>query len=181
MDETPKTPVEIVVCDKHGLRYNALTDTGCARCKREAVGSERAKPPSSEATMKNQAAIAAGLVLVTGLGLYGGRQGVVASLGTAVATGGPAYAEAPGMVTDNDVLMVVLTDPELQAAIEEDRELRNAFDSGDMDTIREFIIEYYGDDPLAVGYPDEAVGPGDGAYDEYDEYDDGSYYDEYDD
>lgn len=52
MANPPGNRVDIVVCQKHGLRYNRVTDTGCAMCRREAGEAPRpamTPPPSPRA------------------------------------------------------------------------------------------------------------------------------------
>src|SRR6185503_17021349 len=44
MANPPGTRVDIVVCQQHGLRYNRVTDTGCAMCRREGVVAEPSRP-----------------------------------------------------------------------------------------------------------------------------------------
>lgn len=34
-NEESRLPVQVVRCEKHGLRYNAATQSGCVRCRRE--------------------------------------------------------------------------------------------------------------------------------------------------
>jgi hypothetical protein len=43
------TRIDIVVCQKHGLRYNRATDTGCAFCRRDGETAEPPPPPQAAA------------------------------------------------------------------------------------------------------------------------------------
>jgi hypothetical protein len=52
MPNPPGTRVDIVVCQKHGLRFNRITDTGCAMCRREGTSAEPARPASSTGAVR---------------------------------------------------------------------------------------------------------------------------------
>ena len=45
MANPPGTRIDIAVCQKHGLRYNRATDTGCAFCRRDGEVAEPAPAP----------------------------------------------------------------------------------------------------------------------------------------
>jgi len=45
MANPPGTRIDIVVCQKHGLRYNRAVDTGCAFCRRDGEVAEKPAPP----------------------------------------------------------------------------------------------------------------------------------------
>ncbi len=76
---TPDTPPEaaaarVEVCDKHGLRYNAAVEEGCARCRTEAAGRAMggtgfvARRPTD---LGRSLIVAVVLVVGVGLSLYG--------------------------------------------------------------------------------------------------------------
>jgi len=99
-------PVDIVTCDKHGLRYNRATDKGCVRCRTEsgaASGAPRASAPRAgakgapepPASLGVQLLVAALLVGGTGGLFYGAHQAVLESFaGGVLATAGKSGAEA---------------------------------------------------------------------------------------
>jgi len=63
------TATQIVKCEKHGLRYNAATQSGCVRCRREAgefpkTGATRAPERTARQGMSLSAALAISALLV---------------------------------------------------------------------------------------------------------------------
>jgi hypothetical protein len=106
--------IDIAVCEKHGLRYNRATESGCVRCRREsgvvalppAAGSQptatarpagAAAPPRSEQPASAGTQLLIALLLVGGTGgiFYGAQQSVLAGFaGGTLATVGQEGAEA---------------------------------------------------------------------------------------
>jgi len=74
----PQTPtgtpsVQIEVCEKHGLRYNAAADDGCARCRTEAGGrtlEQRGFAPRRAHDLKRSLLVTAALVVGIGGTLF---------------------------------------------------------------------------------------------------------------
>jgi hypothetical protein len=104
---TPSTgsrAVDIVTCDKHGLRYNRAAEKGCVRCRSEAgtgaSGARRAATASgpkvdAPASLPMQLLFAALLVGGTGTLFWSAHQAVLESFaGGVLATAGSAGAEA---------------------------------------------------------------------------------------
>jgi hypothetical protein len=109
-------PVDIIVCDKHGLRYNRAVESGCARCRREsgAVATPGASAPAQgaprsaqgmsaaeqPASIGKQLLLAAALVAGTGVLFWSAHQSVLESFsGGVLATlgkEGQDAAAAPG-------------------------------------------------------------------------------------
>jgi len=60
-------PVQIAICERHGLKYNAATEAGCVRCRRESgEGVEGATPAARRRSAPVQLLVAALLVGTTG-------------------------------------------------------------------------------------------------------------------
>ena len=60
MANPPGTRIDIVVCQKHGLRYNRATDSGCAMCRREGATPTRSlTSPAATPALRPLAAPAA--------------------------------------------------------------------------------------------------------------------------
>jgi len=148
---SPSTSVEIVLCAQHGLRYNALTQTGCVRCRKDSGEVEKIV---RSASVRNQGLIAAALIVVTGTVFFGAHQSVVES--SQAATPRDDVAISGGIGTDADVIMVILSDPVLMREIENDPALRRAFEQGDTDALRLHVEQYYDADPYRrnTGYGD---------------------------
>ena len=117
MANPPGTRIDIVVCQKHGLRYNGAAEKGCVRCRAESgfvaggpvaggVGSTRAgtSPPRAAAdrpaSMQTQLLIAALLIGGTGGIFYGAHQALLDSVSGGMLAGaarsGAEAAAAPG-------------------------------------------------------------------------------------
>lgn len=67
------TSVRIEVCEKHGLRYNAALDDGCARCRTEAEGrtmDRRGFSPQRAPDVTRSLLVAVALVVGIGGSLY---------------------------------------------------------------------------------------------------------------
>ena len=100
--------VEISVCPKHGLRYNAAEELGCVRCRREdgaglgrvpaAAARRQAAPRRADgvASAPNQLLLAALLVAGTGAMFWTAHQQVLASFGSVFGLS----SEGPGAATD---------------------------------------------------------------------------------
>ena len=97
--------VEIVVCDKHGLKYNAAEAGGCVRCRREAgrgvaAGAVAAGAPQprrlvaaeAPASAAVQLLLAAVLVAGTGTLFWTAHRQVVAGFSGMLGTGGEDFA-----------------------------------------------------------------------------------------
>jgi hypothetical protein len=97
--------VEIAVCERHGLRYNAAEGQGCVRCRRDtAVGGPAGSSsgPAAQpravrdaerpASVAAQVLVAALLVGGTGGMLWAAHQQVVASFGSVFGAGAPPPA-----------------------------------------------------------------------------------------
>ena len=70
---TTGAAVRIEVCEKHGLRYNAATDEGCARCRTEAGGrtmDQRGFTPRPAVNVGRSLLVAAALVIAIGGSLF---------------------------------------------------------------------------------------------------------------
>ena len=107
MSETRR--VEVAVCEKHGLRYNAAEGHGCVRCRREAgipagpvpsaapsSGPSRSPSAGDSASAPRQLLFAALLVAGTGAMFWTAHRQVVASFGSVFGMS----AEGPGAATD---------------------------------------------------------------------------------
>ena len=110
--------VEIVVCDRHGLKYNAAEAGGCVRCRREAgrgvaAGAVAAGAPQprrlvaaeAPASAAVQLLLAAVLVAGTGTLFWTAHRQVVAGFGGMLGTGGDDFAvdtEGDGRVSFGD-------------------------------------------------------------------------------
>ena len=107
--------VEIAVCEKHGLRYNAAEGQGCVRCRREAgvsagppaatarAAAPGAAPSEASPSVPSQLLLAALLVAGTGAMFWTAHQQVVESFGTffGMSAGGPgASTDAFSMEED---------------------------------------------------------------------------------
>lgn len=104
--------VEISVCPKHGLRYNAAEELGCVRCRREdgagvgrarvvggaGAGRAQAAPRRGDAAASapTQLLLAALLVSGTGVMFWAAHQEVLESFGSVFGLS----AEGPGAATD---------------------------------------------------------------------------------
>ena len=73
--------VRIETCSKHGLRYNAATTNGCARCLREASGNLPTQPTQStdKTAMAPHAMIAALLIAGSGFLFFSVHQELLKS------------------------------------------------------------------------------------------------------
>lgn len=74
VDPPPETsPARVEVCARHGLRYNAAVDDGCARCRTEAgaraLGNSGAAPRRAP-DLGRGLLVAGALIVGAGLGLY---------------------------------------------------------------------------------------------------------------
>ena len=60
-------PVQIAICERHGLKYNAATETGCVRCRRESEPPPTTSPSAPRAASAPLQIVVA-LLLVSGAG-----------------------------------------------------------------------------------------------------------------
>ena len=98
-----KTPVEIAVCEVHGLRYNAAAGGGCARCRRERGETTTAESaPARQATLGNQLAIAALLVALSGLAFFSAHRQLLASLGGGFFSAGSGFEDTAFELDDGE-------------------------------------------------------------------------------
>ncbi len=58
----PTKQMVAVKCEKHGLRYNPNTHTGCVRCRKEAGETIGTAPPQPASPTPPTAAVAAGVI-----------------------------------------------------------------------------------------------------------------------
>lgn len=112
---TESRRIEISVCPKHGLRYNAAEELGCVRCRREdGAGVGRApaaggrapaapRPADGPASAPTQLLLAALLVAGTGAMFWTAHQQVLESFGSVFGLGaeGPGAATAPMAMEDD--------------------------------------------------------------------------------
>jgi hypothetical protein len=112
-------PIDIVVCEKHGLRYNRAAESGCVRCRRESAAAPAptgarpaassraagplpaalpAAPPERPASALLQLLLAACLVVGTGTLLWTAHEAVLATFGGGLlgAAGKAGAATVPG-------------------------------------------------------------------------------------
>lgn len=140
---TDSTLVEIVVCEKHGLRYNVLTELGCVRCLNEVEDrrSRKSKPaaakPKAVAERSRVPVIVGAVVAVGGLALAfllvtGGGQLTSGGAGTVMGAG----------TTDVAVIREILADRRLLTEIERDLFLARALDEGDTNALGPFLQDY---------------------------------------
>ncbi|HET9768734.1 MAG TPA: hypothetical protein VFS60_17950 [Thermoanaerobaculia bacterium] len=59
MANPPGTRIDIVVCQKHGLRYNRAVDTGCAFCRRDGEVAEPSAPRPAAPPSRPRPSVAA--------------------------------------------------------------------------------------------------------------------------
>ena len=99
--------VEVAVCERHGLRYNAAEGQGCVRCRSEAgvtapprrsAAGPATRNASEEAgaSLPMQLLVAALLVAGTGTMFWSAHRQVLASFGSVFGM----TAEGPGAATD---------------------------------------------------------------------------------
>lgn len=118
--------VEIVVCDKHGLRYNKADGGGCVRCRRESGGVAvhgggrgptpvRSGPAETSANAFVQLLLAAALIGGTGALFFSVHQDVVRGFGGMFAEGVEDVA-AEGQLEDDGRLSFEEGDAEADTA-----------------------------------------------------------------
>jgi hypothetical protein len=162
--------VRIVQCEKHGLKYNSILHDGCVRCRKERGEVGPNVPAEGSPTLKNQALITVGLVLVTGFVFFGLHRQLLRGFQLFLDPGGSELAvtpEEPSSEENLDWVVRSLQDPEVTRRMEEDPELRRLVEKmQDPETRRELAR-----DPAALQrYLDEIDQR---VYDTSD-YDDGS-------
>ena len=88
-------PARVAVkCERHGLHYNPVSQTGCARCRREAAETTVAATPAEAARLRNAWLAALLLIAATALGLFLVEGSLVRSLVPFV-DAEPVYAPPP--------------------------------------------------------------------------------------